>query len=120
MTHPVNYPAFLSVVQITIVHIGAFIMLGDVSFGTLMTFYDTMVLLYRRSPGRGIGLMPAAKTVLVIEDEADIQRFISRVLELEGYKVLLAGDGVIGLDLLRNNPVSLVLLDLRLPGLDGW
>ena len=79
-----------------------------------------MVLLYRRSPGRGIGLMPAAKTVLVIEDEADIQRFISRVLELEGYKVLLAGDGVIGLDLLRKNPVSLVLLDLRLPGLDGW
>jgi DNA-binding response OmpR family regulator len=64
--------------------------------------------------------MPSIKTVLVIEDETDIQRFIARVLELEGYRVLLAGDGIIGLDLLRKNPVSLVLLDLRLPGPDGW
>ncbi len=64
--------------------------------------------------------MTATKTVLVIEDETDIQRFIARVLELEGYQVLLAGDGIIALDLLRKNPVSLVLLDLRLPGPDGW
>jgi DNA-binding response OmpR family regulator len=64
--------------------------------------------------------MHKTKTILIIEDEADIQRFISRVLELEGYQVLLAGDGITGLDLLQENPVSLVLLDLRLPGPDGW
>jgi DNA-binding response OmpR family regulator len=64
--------------------------------------------------------MPATKTVLIIEDEADIQHFISRVLELEGYQVLRAGDGHTGLALLRENTVSLILLDLRLPGLDGW
>ncbi len=81
-----------------------------------------MVLFIWRTRGSGaiISLMTAIKTVLVIEDEADIQRFISRVLELEGYQVLLAGDGITGLDLLRANPVSLVLLDLRLPGPDGW
>jgi len=64
--------------------------------------------------------MRKLKTVLVIEDEADIQNFISRVLELEGYQVLRAGDGKTGMDLLRDNPVALVLLDLRLPGKDGW
>jgi DNA-binding response OmpR family regulator len=64
--------------------------------------------------------MPTRKTILVVEDEADIRHFISRVLELEGYQVLLAGDGITGLDLLRANTVSLVLLDLRLPGPDGW
>jgi DNA-binding response OmpR family regulator len=64
--------------------------------------------------------MPATKTVLIIEDEADIQHFISRVLELEGYQVLRARDGHTGLSLLHENMVSLVLLDLRLPGLDGW
>jgi DNA-binding response OmpR family regulator len=60
------------------------------------------------------------KTVLIIEDEADIQNFISRVLELEGYHVLRAGDGRTGLGLMRGNGVDLVLLDLRLPGTDGW
>lgn len=64
--------------------------------------------------------MPTIKTVLIIEDEADIQHFISRVLELEGYRVLRASDGYTGLALLRENTVSLVLLDLRLPNLDGW
>lgn len=64
--------------------------------------------------------MPEAPTVLIIEDEGDIRHFIARVLELEGYQVLSAGDGPTGLGLLRENGVSLVLLDLRLPGMDGW
>lgn len=64
--------------------------------------------------------MRKTKTILIIEDEADIQNFISRVLELEGYNVLRAGDGRTGLSLLRGNGVDLVLLDLRLPGTDGW
>jgi DNA-binding response OmpR family regulator len=62
----------------------------------------------------------AAKTVLIIEDEVDIQKFASRVLQLEGYKVLKASDGESGMEMIRENPVSLVLLDLRLPGRDGW
>lgn len=59
------------------------------------------------------------KTVLIIEDEADIRNFASRVLELEGYHVLQAEDGDEGLRLARENAFSLVLLDLRLPGRDG-
>jgi DNA-binding response OmpR family regulator len=64
--------------------------------------------------------MQKSKTILIIEDEADIQNFISRVLELEGYSVFRAGDGRTGLALLKGNRVDLVLLDLRLPGTDGW
>lgn len=60
------------------------------------------------------------QTVLIIEDDPDIQNFISRVLELEGYRVIRAGNGPAGLEMIRDNPVSLVLLDLRLPGPDGW
>jgi DNA-binding response OmpR family regulator len=59
-------------------------------------------------------------TILIIEDDMDIQNFISRVLEFEGYQVLKAGDGRTGLEIVKQNRVSLVLLDLRLPGLDGW
>jgi DNA-binding response OmpR family regulator len=60
------------------------------------------------------------KTILIIEDETDIRNFIARVLELEGYNVFGASDGMIGMEIIRDNSISLVILDLRLPGLDGW
>lgn len=60
------------------------------------------------------------KTVLIIEDEADILNFASRVLELEGYHVLQAKDSDEGLRLVRESQVALVLLDLCLPGHNGW
>lgn len=63
---------------------------------------------------------PETKTVLIIEDEADVRNFASRVLELEGYRVLQAADSDEGLRLARKSPVALVLLDLKLPGCDGW
>ncbi len=59
-------------------------------------------------------------TVLIIEDEADIRDFASRVLELEGYHVLQAENGDDGLRLARANQIALVLLDLRLPKRSGW
>jgi DNA-binding response OmpR family regulator len=61
-----------------------------------------------------------SKTILIIEDDIDIQNFASRVLELEGYLVLKAGDGKTGMNIIRENTISLILLDLRLPGPDGW
>jgi len=60
------------------------------------------------------------KTVLIIEDEVDVRNFASRVLELEGYRVLQAEDGEEGMRLVGKRRVALVLLDLRLPGCDGW
>lgn len=60
------------------------------------------------------------KTVLIIEDDADIRTFACRVLELEGYHVLQAETGAEGLRLARGNKVNLVLLDLRLPDDNGW
>lgn len=66
--------------------------------------------------------MPASgqKTILVIEDEADIRNFASKVLQFEGYNVLQAADGDQGLSLVTQNHVDLVLVDLRMPGRDGW
>jgi len=60
-------------------------------------------------------------SILVIEDEADIRRFAYRVLDLEGYNVLQAGNGEEGMRLARNTRgLSMVLLDLKLPDRDGW
>jgi DNA-binding response OmpR family regulator len=58
--------------------------------------------------------------VLVIDDEAPI-RLLCRVnLEAEGIAVSEAGDGLGGLDLARAQPPDVILLDVMMPGLDGW
>jgi DNA-binding response OmpR family regulator len=58
--------------------------------------------------------------VLVIDDEAPI-RLLCRVnLEAEGMQVLEAADGASGLDLARDEQPDVVLLDVMMPGLDGW
>src|SRR5215831_1506157 len=58
--------------------------------------------------------------VLVIDDEAPI-RLLCRVnLEAEGMKVLEAADGPTGLEVARDEVPDVILLDVMMPGLDGW
>ena len=59
------------------------------------------------------------KTILVIEDEKDLAELIAFNLEKEGYRPVVALDGVAGLEAARGNPPDLILLDLMLPGLMG-
>lgn len=63
--------------------------------------------------------MMAKETILVIEDEKNILELVQYNLEKEGYRVLTAMRGDDGLRLAREQPVSLLVLDLMLPGLDG-
>ena len=58
--------------------------------------------------------------ILVIEDEKDIQELISFNLEKEGYTVMIADNAEKGLDLMRKTLPDLVLLDMMLPGIDGF
>src|SRR5207248_10494540 len=58
--------------------------------------------------------------VLIIDDEAPI-RLLCRVnLEAEGMEVIDAGDGPTGLEKARNEGPDVILLDVMMPGLDGW
>jgi len=61
----------------------------------------------------------AKESILVVEDEADIQDLIVRTLTREGYPVQAAGTGEDARDMIKASPPSLVLLDLMLPGIDG-
>jgi two-component system, cell cycle response regulator DivK len=61
-----------------------------------------------------------SKKVLVIEDESDLRKFSSWVLEAEGYLVLQAADGETGIKIARQEHPDLVLLDIRLPDRYGW
>ena len=61
-----------------------------------------------------------AKTVLIVEDDHNIADLLRLYLEKEGYKVVIAPDGLKGVEEFRACQPSLVLLDVMLPGMDGW
>ena len=58
--------------------------------------------------------------VLVVEDNPDLAFGLRNNLEIEGYEVEVAQDGPRGLDRARESSPDLVILDLMLPGLDGY
>ena len=61
-----------------------------------------------------------ARTVLIIEDDRNIADLLRLYLEKEGYETILAYDGLKGLEKFREAKPDLVLLDVMLPGTDGW
>jgi len=58
--------------------------------------------------------------VLVVEDEKKVANFIKHGLEEERYRVDISSDGVEGFDRIMNNHYDLILLDVMLPGKDGF
>lgn len=58
--------------------------------------------------------------VLVVDDEQAILDFISYNLQKEGYEVVTATDGDTAVTLAENSPFDLVILDIMLPGIDGY
>jgi DNA-binding response OmpR family regulator len=61
-----------------------------------------------------------SKTILVVDDEPQIVKFVRAYLEKEGYRVMTAHDGQEALFVARHERPDLVILDLMMPGMDGW
>ncbi len=60
------------------------------------------------------------KKILVVEDDADNRRIVTKVLSVEGYVVVEAVDGNDALEKVRADRPDLILMDLALPNMDGW
>lgn len=60
------------------------------------------------------------KLVLVVDDDPDLRTMLDILLSSEGYEVVLAGDGQEALNLIARRMPQLILLDMRMPGMDGW
>lgn len=58
--------------------------------------------------------------VLVIDDDDSIREFVSLALADEGYDVRSATDGQAALNAIATQPPDLILLDMRMPVMDGW
>lgn len=64
--------------------------------------------------------MSTPKKVLIIDDDADYRQLMGEVLQMEGWKVLTAGDGEEGLDVAREHRPDVVLCDLLMPRSNGF
>ena len=62
----------------------------------------------------------AGGVVLVVDDDEGIRAIVCAALEFDGYRVVAAEDGAVGLAALAHLEVCLVLLDMRMPNVDGW
>jgi two-component system NtrC family response regulator len=63
--------------------------------------------------------MTSTSTILIIEDDDSLRRVTEYTLKEEGYRVLTASNGRVGLDVFRSASVDLVLTDVRMPEMDG-
>jgi DNA-binding response OmpR family regulator len=59
-------------------------------------------------------------TVLVVEDDPHTRELVRLYLDRDGHQVLTADNGTDGLEAARSESPDIVLLDLMLPGLNGW
>jgi CheY-like chemotaxis protein len=74
------------------------------------------------APVQGAEEVPTGEgMVLLIDDEEQIRRSMARLLESSGYRVLLAADGIEGLDIYRRQPgeIDVVILDMSMPRMSG-
>lgn len=60
------------------------------------------------------------KKILIIEDDLSIAEIERDFLEIDGFEITIAKDGIEGLKLAQTNQFNLILLDLMLPGIDGY
>lgn len=60
------------------------------------------------------------RPVLIVEDDPNTAALVRTYLEREGFSTIQAADGALGLQLARDRQPVFVILDIMLPGLDGW
>jgi len=60
------------------------------------------------------------KRILIVDDDTSIRNGLKKLLKRANYDVALAADGFEGVDRFFSEPIDLLLLDLNMPGKDGW
>ena len=68
----------------------------------------------------GMNMVKKSGHILVVDDDERVRGTLADLLEIEGYTVSTAADGVEALSMLRSHSYDLILLDIMMPGMDGY
>ena len=82
----------------------------------------TDAMLRLKSTGKFRAIKPDEKTrpiILLIEDTKEVTMMIVDYLEMAGYQIITAADGLTGIELAKDKHPALILMDIQMPGLDG-
>jgi len=60
------------------------------------------------------------KTILIVDDEADIRRTVAEIVEIAGYEAVCAESGAKAWELLAQRRPDIIICDVSMPGMDGW
>jgi DNA-binding NtrC family response regulator len=63
--------------------------------------------------------IPRLQNILIVDDEDEARLGLSKLLSVKGYHVLTASNGVEALEVLRNQPTSIIITDIKMPEMDG-
>ncbi len=64
--------------------------------------------------------MKKNKSILIVDDESSMRKNIKDILVIEGYNVFEAENGIIGIEIVKNQKLDIVLLDFNMPHMDGF
>jgi len=93
------------------------------TFAPVKTVFDLLRPQHQRIPNgrpQAVAKVETASTVLIVDDQRMNQRLLAQILERGGLRTMAAGDWDSAHALLQAHPIDLVLLDIVLPGLDGY
>lgn len=84
-------------------------------------FSDRDTLMAQKHPNAGLNFLQETRpVVLVVDDTTDNLRLMQAILKSEPYDVVLASDGPTALQMVKASPPDLILLDVMMPGMDGY
>jgi two-component system chemotaxis response regulator CheY len=87
-------------------------MMGNATINSAMpNWYETRRLCYQRS---------RRPRVLIVEDDPDLREMMAQLLTGEGFETDVASNGQDALDKALDNPPRVIVLDMRMPVMDGW
>jgi chemosensory pili system protein ChpA (sensor histidine kinase/response regulator) len=97
------------------------LILNPVALAQHLAHHPEARMEYAQAAAESPAVLPAlGRSIMVVDDSLTVRRVTQRLLEREGYRVLLAKDGVDALEQLQESTPDLMLVDIEMPRMDGF
>lgn len=104
----------------TILGNGSVVIILDIASMIRLEFAESHLVAEIEKEAEPVVEIKSEPTIMVVDDSVTVRKVTSRVLERNGYKVLLAKDGVDAITQLQEHTPDLMLLDIEMPRMDGF